>query len=71
MNGISFLDSVAKTLYQTYGERITDCCLVFPGRRAGLFFQKELSRYLERDIWMPSHMGISQLAEKITGKKKT
>jgi len=71
MKGISFLDFVAKTLYQTYGERISDCCLVFPGRRASLFFQKELSRYLEHDIWMPSLMGISQLAEKITGRKKT
>ncbi len=71
MSPVSFLGSVAGKLYKTYGNRISDCCLVFPGRRAGLFFQKELSACLERDIWMPSLLGIKQLTESITGKKTT
>ena len=71
MSPVSFLSSVAGKLYKTYGDRISDCCLVFPGRRAGLFFQKELSACLERDIWMPSLLGIKQLTESITGKKTT
>lgn len=71
MSRTSFLNSVARSLYQQYGERIADCCLVFPGRRAGLFFQKELSRYIKREIWMPRTLVINQLTEEITGEKAT
>ena len=71
MSRTSFLDLAAKTLYQKYGENISRCCLVFPGRRAGLFFQKELTKYLEREIWMPPSTGISQLVEKVAGQKAT
>ncbi len=71
MSGISFLDSTAKTLYQKYGNNISRCCLVFPGRRAGLFFQEDLAKHLEREIWMPESMSIRQLTEMITGEKTT
>ncbi|HOO42899.1 MAG TPA: hypothetical protein P5167_07945, partial [Bacteroidales bacterium] len=71
MKRTSFLNSVARSLYQQYGERIAECCLVFPGRRAGLFFQKELSEYIKKDIWMPRTLVISQLTEEITKKKTT
>jgi CRISPR/Cas system-associated exonuclease Cas4 (RecB family) len=71
MSRTSFLNSVARSLYQQYGERIADCCLVFPGRRAGLFFQKELSQYIKREIWMPRTLVINQLTEEITGEKAT
>ena len=71
MSRTSFLNSVARSLYKQYGERIANCCLVFPGRRAGLFFQKELSRYIKREIWMPRTLVINQLTEEITGEKAT
>lgn len=71
MNGISFLDSAATTLYQKYGKNISHCCLVFPGQRASLFFQRELARHLDQEIWMPRSTGISQLTELITGEKAT
>ena len=68
MSHTSFLAHTAQTLYQQYKENIGACCLVFPGRRAALFFQKELSVIPEREIWMPTVLGITQLIEKQTGQ---
>lgn len=69
MSHTSFLAHTAQTLYQQYKENIGACCLVFPGRRAALFFQKELSVIPEREIWMPTVLGITQLIEKQTGQR--
>ena len=69
MSHTSFLAHTAQTLYQQSKENIGACCLVFPGRRAALFFQKELSVIPEREIWMPTVLGITQLIEKQTGQR--
>lgn len=65
----TFLDLVANSLYTKYGNNISQCCLVFPGRRARLFFNKALAEQLEQTIWQPTSMGISQLVEQLTGRK--
>lgn len=56
-----FLERIAKLLYAENGNRLNTHCLVFPNRRAGLFFKKYLAVELEKPIWTPAVMTISDL----------
>ena len=48
-----FLDKLAKHLYATHGENFSRLCLVFPSRRASMFFKQYVSRIIEKPIWLP------------------
>lgn len=48
-----FLDKLAKHLYSTHGNNFSRICLVFPSRRAGLFFKQYVSRIIDKPIWLP------------------
>ncbi len=48
-----FLDKLAKHLYSTHGDNFSRICLVFPSRRAGLFFKQYVSRIIDKPIWLP------------------
>lgn len=70
----SFLQFVAHTLYARFGAELSNMCLVFPGRRAKLFFNRALGQELSHEgtpIWQPVSLGIAQLVEQITGMTKT
>jgi hypothetical protein len=56
-----FLERIAKLLYTGYGDRIHHHCLVFPNRRAGLFFTKYLAAQLSKPVWTPSIITINDL----------
>ena len=56
-----FLESIAKSLYSEYGNELNRHCLVFPNRRAGLYFLKYLSARIEKPIWVPSILTINEL----------
>ncbi|KPK86838.1 MAG: hypothetical protein AMS27_04200 [Bacteroides sp. SM23_62_1] len=56
-----FLEEIAKHLYSAYGDKLKDCCVVFPNRRAGLFFNKYLSELTEKPVWAPEYFTISDL----------
>ncbi len=62
-----FLKSVAEYLYGKYGDELGDCAMVFPGRRAGLFFRNYLGDLVERPLWMPRMMTISDLMGELSG----
>lgn len=49
----AFLDKLAKHLYSTHGDYFSRICLVFPSRRAGLFFKQYVSRIIDKPIWLP------------------
>jgi len=49
----AFLDKLAKHLLDTHGENFSRICLVFPSRRAGLFFKQYVSRLIDKPIWLP------------------
>ena len=57
----SFLSQVSAHLYAEYGQHMDDLCLVFPGRRAKLFFSEALAAHLERPIWQPESLSLSEL----------
>ncbi len=56
-----FLEQIAETLYSGYGNRLNEHCLVFPNRRAGLFFRKYLAELIENPVWAPATLTINDL----------
>ncbi len=62
-----FLEEVALDLYRRYGERLGECSMLFPSRRARLFFVDALSRITDRPIWQPRWTSIDQLMSEISG----
>lgn len=62
-----FLKLVADDLFRDFGKEISNINLVFPNRRASLFFNKYLSESIEEPIWQPSVITISDLMYKISG----
>ena len=56
-----FLESIASSLYKEFGNTLNRHCVVFPNRRAGLFFLKYLSVRIEKPVWEPSVLTINDL----------
>ena len=63
---ITFLEEVAEEIFIREKDKLSECCLVFPGRRAALFFTKYLSVHLEKPVWAPTFMTITDLMIKIS-----
>ncbi|MFC2111836.1 PD-(D/E)XK nuclease family protein [Bacteroidota bacterium] len=61
-----FLREVAEDLFRSYGSRLEELCLVFPNRRAGLFFNKFLGEMLDKPVWSPSIYTIQDLMSRIS-----
>ncbi|HUW04645.1 MAG TPA: PD-(D/E)XK nuclease family protein [Williamwhitmania sp.] len=64
-----FLSLVAHDLHSRYGEELNKINLVFPTRRAGLFFARYLSRLIEKPQWHPKVYSISDLMYMATDYK--
>ncbi|MGF1637043.1 MAG: PD-(D/E)XK nuclease family protein, partial [Cyclobacteriaceae bacterium] len=56
---MDFLEKIANDVLSQYGNDMARLCLVFPNRRAGLFFKKYLSQKIQGPVWSPKIMGIS------------
>ena len=59
----SFLYEVAADLYARYGEGLSECSVLFPSRRARLFFIDALSQIAGRPMWQPTWATIDSLME--------
>ncbi len=59
-----FLQLVAEDMYQRFGNNLNDVAVVFPNKRARLFFNEYLSRQQDAPIWSPTFVNISELLEK-------
>lgn len=57
----TFLDIVAQDLYAKTGGNFSDTVIVFPNKRASLFFNKALTRLTDKPIWSPQYTTISEL----------
>ena len=62
-----FLKQVASYLYQNHRSELSDFCLVFPGRRAGVFFTAYLNELVETSMLSPEIITISELISSISG----
>ena len=56
-----FLQVIAGSLYNKYGNTLNRHCMVFPNRRAGLYFMKYLSDQISKPIWAPGIKTINEL----------
>jgi CRISPR/Cas system-associated exonuclease Cas4 (RecB family) len=56
-----FLEHIAESLYNEFGNTLNRHCLVFPNRRAGIYFMKYLAARIEKPVWAPSVLTINEL----------
>jgi len=62
-----FLKQVANYLYQNHQSELSELCLVFPSRRAGLFFTTYLNEMVERSMLAPDIITINELITSVSG----
>ncbi|MGQ9619899.1 MAG: PD-(D/E)XK nuclease family protein [Bacteroidales bacterium] len=56
-----FLEHIARYLLKCYSDRLEKQCIVFPNRRAGLYFMKHLTSAIDRPVWSPAVKTINEL----------
>lgn len=64
-----FLKLVAHDLYTKTGSDLSRTVLVFPNKRANLFFNEHLAGESEQPIWSPAAMSISELFRELSAQK--
>ncbi len=57
----SFLTYIAEDLIRKYGNDLSDIAIVFPNKRASLFLNESLARLVDRPMWSPKYITISDL----------
>lgn len=71
---MEFLNLVAENLCSRFGSNLGRVALVFPNKRAGLFFNDILLSHVERSgfgktVWAPAYMTISELFDKLSDRR--
>ncbi len=64
----SFLKLVAADLYRRTDGNLAHTAVVFPNKRAGLFFNEYLAREAGKPIWSPAYISISELFRGLSDK---
>ena len=68
----TFISETIDKLYAVFGERISELNLLFPSKRAQLFFNEELAKRLtNHPIWQPNYLSIDKLMQQISGLRST
>lgn len=62
----SFLSKTAKYLFEKYNHDFEDIAIVLPNKRAGLFFKDEISKLINKPIWLPEIMGAENFIETLS-----
>ena len=62
----TFLKQVATDLYNRTNGRLARTAVVFPNKRAGLFFNEYLAQQSDTPIWSPAYISISELFRKLS-----
>ena len=65
----SFLQLVAHDQYAKIGNVLSRTVLIFPNKRANLFFNEYLAGESDQPIWSPAAMSISDLFQKLSVQK--
>lgn len=65
-----FLQDLANDIYQQYGKEMSNVKVIFPNRRAGLFFQQHLSKLIENPVWSPEVLSIDDFVENFCSWQK-
>jgi len=64
-----FLDKLAKHLYSKYQGDFSRICIVFPSRRASLFFRQYVSQIIDKPIWLPDTYALEDFVVHASGLK--
>lgn len=62
----TFLQIVAKDLYSKIGKDLSRIAIVFPNKRAGLFFNEYLAAQSDQPLWSPAYLSISELLQSLS-----
>lgn len=65
----TFLKIVAQDLFSKFGTDLSRIAVVFPNKRASLFFNEHLAEESEHPIWSPSYFSISELFRGLSSLK--
>lgn len=60
---VSFLSICAEHIIKECGDQIAGTCIVFPTRRAALFFRKELAKHLSKPVFAPEILSINDFVD--------
>lgn len=63
---VSFLESVARNIYDNYHSDMHELCIVFPNLRAGVYFNKYLGQMIKKPVWGPQIHSISDLMQELS-----
>lgn len=61
MSKLTFIEEVATKLYNCYGDNVSSLTIVFPSRRARLFFSEALNKLIKRPIWQPNYISMDDI----------
>lgn len=62
----TFLRLVARDLYEKKGSDLSRVAVVFPNKRAGLFFNEYLADESDDPLWSPAYISISELLQSLS-----
>ena len=62
----TFLQLVAQDLYKKVGNDLSRTVVVFPNKRASLFFNEQLAAQSDRPLWSPAYVSISDLFRQLS-----
>lgn len=65
----TFLQLIAEDLHSKLGNDLSRVALIFPNKRAGLFFNEHLAAQSEQPIWSPAILSISDLFQQLSQQK--
>ncbi len=65
----TFLQLVAHDLYTKVGNDLSRVAIVFPNKRAGLFFSEHLAEESDLPLWSPAYVSISDLFRQLSALK--
>lgn len=64
-----FLEYVAKDIYGKFGNDLANVAIVFPNKRAGIFFDEYLASQTDKPVWAPAYVSISELFQRLSSLK--
>ncbi|BDD05869.1 PD-(D/E)XK nuclease family protein [Aureibacter tunicatorum] len=62
----TFLAELASYVHEQYGAELENLTIVFPNRRAGLFFRKELAQVIDQPIWSPEIISMDDFIKSMS-----
>ncbi|NJN24981.1 MAG: PD-(D/E)XK nuclease family protein [Cyclobacteriaceae bacterium] len=63
---MKFLEEIVELVLKKYGHATDQLTIVFPNRRAGLFFRKYLSAKIDRPLWSPQIISIEDFIKNLS-----